>query len=214
MNIQDSLTKLKGIIPDSVLTETAQIADKFGINTNLRLAHFLAQCAHESIGFKALRENLSYSDPNRIVEIFKHDIDSNHNRVIEPSELAKAKSLAKNPAALANFVYANQNGNGNEPSGDGYNFRGRGYIQLTGRVNYAAFSKFINEDCVAQPDLVATKYPLASAAFFFNNKNLWKICDKGADDATIVKVTQAVNGGQNGFAERKANFIKYYSKIK
>lgn len=208
------LDALKGHVPDSVITQIPDTAAKFNITTPLRLSHFLSQCGHESGNFTTLRENLSYSDVNRIVQIFRYDVDSNHDKVVSESELAKARTLVKNPQGLANFVYANQNGNGNEASGDGYNYRGRGYIQLTGRVNYKAFSDFIGEDCIANPDLVATKYPLASAAFFFNKNGLWAICDRGADLATITSVTKKVNGGTIGLDDRVKHFNEIYNLLK
>jgi putative chitinase len=105
-------------------------------------------------------------------------------------------------------------GNGDEASGEGYKFRGRGYIQLTGKQNYQKFTTFIGEDCIANPDLVATKYPLASAAFFFDSNNLWSICDKGFDDATVTAVTKRVNGGTIGLADRIKHFKEYYSLLK
>jgi len=117
-----------------------------------------------------------------------------------------ANAYARNPEKIGNRVYANRMGNGDEASGDGFKFRGRGYIQLTGKNNYTNFSHFVGEDCVANPHLVATKYPLASAAFFFNSNNIWPICDRGADDATVTSVTKAVNGGTHGLAERLQNF--------
>lgn len=209
MNIQN----LKGHIPDNVLNMLPGVVEKGQINTPLRMAHFLAQTGHESGGFKRLEENLMYSDPNRISQIFKFDFDQNKNRVIDPAELEKAKSLAKKPKELANFVYANQNGNGNEASGDGYNFRGRGYIQLTGRANYKAFSDFIGENCVANPDLVATKYPLASAAWFFTKKNLHKIADKGATKEVVTEISKLVNGGTIGLEDRIKHFNEYYKLL-
>ncbi len=105
-------------------------------------------------------------------------------------------------------------GNGDESTKEGFKFRGRGYIQLTGKSNYSKFTQFIGEDCVSNPDLVATKYPLASAAFFFNSNNLWSICDKGSDDATVTAVTKRVNGGTHGLADRIEKFKKYYSLLK
>jgi putative chitinase len=102
---------------------------------------------------------------------------------------------------------------GDEASKDGYKFRGRGYIQLTGRDNYTKFSKFIGEDCVSGSDLVATKYPLASAAFFFDSNKLWSICDKGADEATVTAVTKRVNGGTIGLQDRLKHFKEYYSLL-
>jgi putative chitinase len=104
--------------------------------------------------------------------------------------------------------------NGNEASKDGWKFRGRGYIQLTGKANYTGFTKFIGEDCVANPDLVATKYPLASAAFFFDSNKLWSICDLGASDDVVTKVTKRVNGGTIGLADRIKHFKEYYSLLK
>jgi putative chitinase len=105
-------------------------------------------------------------------------------------------------------------GNGDEASKEGWKFRGRGYIQLTGKSNYTNFTKFIGEDCIANPDLVATKYPLASAAFFFNSNNLWALCDKGADDQAVTGVTKRVNGGTIGLADRIKHFKEYYTLLK
>jgi putative chitinase len=104
-------------------------------------------------------------------------------------------------------------GNGDEASGEGFKFRGRGYIQLTGKSNYSLFDKTVEDDILSNPDLVATKYPLASAAFFFNNNNLWLICDKGADDATVTAVTKRVNGGTIGLPDRIKHFKEYYSLL-
>jgi putative chitinase len=104
-------------------------------------------------------------------------------------------------------------GNGDEASGDGYTFRGRGYIQLTGKSNYANFGKAVNEDTVASPDLVATRYPLASAGFFFDSNNIWTVCDGGSTDAVITAVTKKVNGGTNGLAERTQLFKEYYALL-
>jgi len=163
----------------------------------LRLAHFLAQCALESTGFTATVENLNYS-AQRIPQVF-----GKYFKGVDPTP------YAHNPAKLGNRVYANRMGNGDEASGDGFKFRGRGYIQLTGKNNYTSFSTFVGEDCVANPDLVATKYPLASAAFYFNSNRIWAICDRGADDDTVTRVTRAVNGGTAGLPERIKNFKEF-----
>ena len=127
---------------------------------------------------------------------------------VDPAE------YANNSVKIGNRVYANRMGNGDEASGDGYRFRGRGYIQLTGRNNYTSFSKFIGEDCVANPDLVATTYPLASAAFFFNSNNIWPVCDQGPSDATVRAVSIKVNG-QNPHAvpERTAFFKEFFGAL-
>jgi putative chitinase len=195
------LTALKGLVPASVIAQIPETAAKFGITTNLRLAHFLSQCAVESLGFKATVENLNYS-AKRLVQVFPK-----YFRTVSPA------AYANNPQKIASRVYANRMGNGSEASGDGFKFRGRGYIQLTGKTNYVRFSKFIGEDCVANPDLVATKYPLASAAFYFNSNKLWAICDTGASNATVTRVTRAVNGGINGLPERLKDFKKFIAAL-
>lgn len=196
------LEKLKGHIPDSVIAQIPDTAAKFGITNVLRLAHFLAQCGHESGGFKAVSENLNYS-ADGLKRIFPKYFPGNLN-----------ESYARNPERIASRVYASRMGNGDEASKEGFKFRGRGYIQLTGKSNYSAFAKFIGEDTVANPDLVATKYPLASAAFFFNSNNLWAICDRGSDDATVTAVTRRVNGGTIGLADRIKHFKEYIALLK
>jgi putative chitinase len=189
-----NLAGLTGHLPAAVIAQIPAAAQEFGITTNLRLAHFLAQCALESTGFTATVENLNYS-AQRLSQVFPK-----YFRNVDPA------AYAHNPAKIGSRVYANRMGNGDEASGDGFKFRGRGYIQLTGKNNYTSFSTFVGEDCVADPDLVATKYPLASAAFYFNSNNIWAICDRGADDGTVTSVTKAVNGGTTGLSERLQNF--------
>ena len=189
-----NLAGLTGKLPAAVIAQIPDTAAEFGITTNLRLAHFLAQCALESMGFTATVENLNYRAA-RLMEVFPK-----YFRGVDTA------AYANNPQKIGNRVYANRMGNGDEASGDGFKFRGRGYIQLTGKNNYTSFSTFVGEDCVANPDLVATKYPLASAAFYFKSNNIWAICDRGADDATVTRVTKAVNGGTHGLSERLQNF--------
>ena len=197
-----NLEKLKGHIPDAVIAQIPETAAKFNITNNLRLAHFLSQCGHESGGFKAVSENLNYS-ADGLKKIFGKYFPGNLN-----------ESYARQPEKIAARVYASRMGNGDESSKEGFKFRGRGYIQLTGKANYTNFTKFIGEDCIANPDLVATKYPLASAAFFFDSNKLWAICDKGADDATVTAVTKRVNGGTIGLADRIKHFKEYYNLLK
>jgi putative chitinase len=192
-----NLAGLTGHLPEAVIAQIPETAAEFGIATNLRLAHFLAQCALESTGFKATVENLNYS-AQRIPQVF-----GKYFKGVDPTP------YSHNPAKLGNRVYANRMGNGDETSGDGFKFRGRGYIQLTGKNNYSSFSTFVGEDCAANPDLVATKYPLASAAFYFNSNKIWAICDRGADDDTVTRVTKAVNGGIAGLPERLKNFKEF-----
>ena len=197
-----NIEKLKGHIPDAVLVQIPETAAKFNITNNLRLAHFLSQCGHESGGFKAVSENLNYS-ADGLKKIFGKYFPGNLN-----------ESYAKQPEKIASRVYGNRMGNGDEASKEGYKFRGRGYIQLTGKANYTKFTQFIGEDCVSNPDLVATKYPLASAAFFFDSNKLWAICDRGADDATVTSVTKRVNGGTLGLSDRIKHFKEYYNLLK
>jgi len=197
-----NLEKLKGHIPDAVIAQIPETAKKFNITNNLRLAHFLSQCGHESGNFKAVSENLNYS-ADGLKKIFGKYFPGNLN-----------ESYARQPEKIAARVYASRMGNGDESSKEGFKFRGRGYIQLTGKANYTNFTKFIGEDCVANPDLVATKYPLASAAFFFDSNKLWAICDKGADDATVTAVTKRVNGGTIGLIDRIKHFKEYYNLLK
>jgi putative chitinase len=197
-----NIEKLKGHIPDAVIAQIPETAKKFNITNNLRLSHFLAQCGHESGGFKAVSENLNYS-ADGLKKIFGKYF---------PGTLAE--SYARQPEKIAARVYGGRMGNGDETTKEGFKFRGRGYIQLTGKSNYTNFTKFIGEDCVSNPDLVATKYPLASAGFFFDSNKLWAICDRGADDATVTSVTKRVNGGTIGLADRIKHFKEYYNLLK
>ena len=196
------LENLKGHVPDAVLAQIPDTAAKFNITNTLRLAHFLAQCGHESGGFKAVSENLNYS-ADGLKRIFPKYFPGNLN-----------ESYARQPEKIASRVYGSRMGNGDEASKEGFKFRGRGYIQLTGKSNYATFDKFVEDDIIGNPDLVATKYPLMSAAFFFNNNSLWSICDRGADDATVTAVTKRVNGGTIGLPDRIKHFKEYYSLLK
>ena len=193
------LDKLKGHIPDGVIAQIPDTAAKFGINTPLRLAHFLAQCGHESAGFKAVQENLNYSAKG-LNGIFKKYF---------PTE-ASAAAYARNPAKIASKVYGGRMGNGPESTGEGFKFRGRGYIQLTGKDNYRAFGNSINEDMTANPDKVATHYPLLSAAWFFSKNGLHRLADQGATDAVVTQITRRVNGGTIGLADRIKHFKEYY----
>lgn len=198
MNIQT----LKGHIPDAVLNQLPDTIAKFNINTSLRLAHFLSQCAHESGNFTITKENLNYS-AERLLVIFPKYFTQ-----------ATAKGYEHNPEKIANRVYASRMGNGNELSGDGYKYCGRGYIQLTGHDNYAAFDKVVDEDILSTPTLVASKYPLMSAAWFFDSRGLWNICDEGSTVDAITHLTRHINGGVLGLKERIKYFNKFYTILK
>jgi putative chitinase len=192
------IEKLNGKLPQAVLNELPLVMEKFGISNSTRLSHFLSQVAHESGNFKFVNENLNYGAKG-LMGIFKKYF---------PTQ-ALATAYERKPEKIANKVYASRMGNGAEASGEGYKFRGRGYIQLTGKDNYKAFSDFIGEDCVANPDLVATKYPLTSAAFFFHKNKLWDICDKGHSHEIVTAVTKRVNGGIIGLDDRIKHFEEY-----
>ena len=193
------LEKLKGHIPDAVIAQIPDTASKFQINTPLRLAHFLAQCGHESGGFKVTSENLNYSAKG-LMGIFK--------KYFPTQQLAE--SYQRQPQKIANKVYASRMDNGNESSGDGFKFRGRGYIQLTGRSNYTAFGKAINEDIASNPDVVSGKYALLSAAWFWSKNGLNKLADGGSSDTVVTSITKRVNGGTIGLADRIKHFKEYY----
>ena len=196
------LEALKGHIPDAVIAQIPDTAVKFNITNTLRLAHFLAQCGHESGGFKAVKENLNYS-ADGLKKIFPKYFPGN-----------LSESYSRQPEKIANRVYSSRMGNGDETSGEGFKFCGRGYIQLTGKSNYTAFDKMVSENIIENPELVATKYPLASAAFFFDSNKLWSFCDKGADTATVTAVTKRVNGGTIGLDDRIKHFNEFYNLLK
>jgi putative chitinase len=193
------LEKLKGHIPDAVIAMIPAVAQKFQIDSALRLAHFLAQCGHESGGFRLTKENLNYSAKG-LNGIFKKYFPT----------LQSALPYERKPEKIANKVYGGRMGNGPESSGDGAKFCGRGYIQLTGKDNYTAFGKSIGEDVCANPQVVAEKYALLSAAWFFNKNGLHKMADGGATDAVVTSITKRVNGGTIGLADRIKHFKEYY----
>ena len=165
-------------------------AEKFGINTKLRMAHFLAQCAHESAGFTAVTENLNYSADGLLKTFPKY---------FTPEQ---AREYARQPERIANRVYASRMGNGPEASGDGWRYRGRGYIMLTGRENYERFneSDVCTEDVMRQPDALM-KFPLNQvvAGWFWETNGLSELADRDDCDA----ITRRINGGLNGLADRK-----------
>ena len=197
------LNKLKGHIPDAVIGQIPDVMAKFNINTSLRLAHFLAQCGHESGGFKFVNENLNYGAKGLLTTFKKYF----------PTQ-ALAEQYQRNPEKIASRVYGSRMGNGDETSKEGYKFRGRGYIQLTGKANYSEFDKVVSENILENPDLVATKYPLLSAAWFWGKNGLNSLADKGATDADVTSITKRVNGGTIGLPDRIKHFKEYYNLLK
>ena len=200
-----SLQEKIGVTADGAFGPgTLKAAMKFYKFTPVRAAHFFAQTAHESGDFKAFSENLNYGAKG-LLGIFKKYF---------PTE-AKAAEYERKPEKIANLVYANRMGNGDEASGDGYKFRGRGALQLTGKDNYKAFADYMKQpEIMDNPDLVATKYSFESAIFFFDKNKLWSICDQGVNDAAILALTKRINGGTHGLEDRKQKTYKYYEYVK
>lgn len=198
------IEKLYKVIPTSVWSQLNDIMSDFEINTNLRLAHFLAQCAHESMDFKVTSENLNYSSAGLLSEW-----------PMRFTETTAAK-YAHNQQAIANHVYGGRMGNGDEASGDGWKYRGRGFIGITGKALYEQCSKGmgIPDDLVANPDLVSTKYPLVVSAYFWKNKGLNELADAGPTDLAVTKISKSVNGGLTGLSSRIQHFHKFWEILK
>jgi len=178
---------------------TYKAARNFFKLTNNQAAHFFGQCAHESGNFKVFSENLNYS-ADGLSKIFKKYFPS----------VAVATPYARKPEKIANKVYANRMGNGPESSGDGWKYRGRGPIQLTGKDNYTAFAADIGRpDVVTNPDLVVSELAFESALWFFRKNGLLAIADKGVTDAVITQITKRVNGGTHGLDDRLKKTKQY-----
>lgn len=174
------------------------LLDKYNINTNLRLAHFFAQIHHES-NFKLVSENLNYSR-KRLLEVFPKYFNSKN-----------VDEYARNPEKIANKVYSNRMGNGPEESGDGYKYRGRGYIQLTGFNNYKALSDATGICYVNEPDLLLNEPDsMICACWFWSTNGLNKYAD--LDD--IESLTKKLNGALNGLKDRKLKLNKYKNLFK
>ena len=182
---------------------TLRAAMSFYKMTAYRAAHFFGQTAHETNSYKAFSENLNYS-AGGLKKIFGRYF---------PGDLEE--EYARKPEKIASRVYGNRMGNGDEESGDGWKYRGRGALQLTGKNNYTAFAKYLDKpEILDNPDLVSNEYAFESAMFFFDKNNLWSICDKGIDSNTITKLTRRINGGTNGLEHRKVLTLKYYEYVK
>jgi len=167
---------------------------KYSITTHLRLAHFLSQMAHETMGFKKFEENLNYS-ASRLLEVFPNYFNN-----------STAQQYANKPKLIGSRVYANRYGNGNEQSGDGYKYRGRGFVHLTFKSNYQAYSNYSGTDIVNNPDLAARlDIALDIAGWYWKTRGINAFSD--ADD--IINVNKKINGGTNGLADRKTR-LNYY----
>jgi putative chitinase len=199
-NLQEKL----GLIPDGIFGPTTMNkAMSYFKLTPFRAAHFFGQISHETGGFTIFIENLNYNAQG-LKETFPKYFPGNISEI-----------YTRQPEKIANHVYCNRMGNGNEASGDGWRFKGRGAIQTTGRENYMMLAKYLSiPEIMANPDLVATQYAFESALFFFENNNLWSICDQGVDDKSITALTKRINGGILGLDDRKLKTKKYYEYVK
>lgn len=190
---------LKSMSPATPANQLPVIAEKlnngavkFEINTPLRVLHWLAQLAHES-GFMPIEENLNYS-ATRLLQVFPKYFPS----------MAVANAYARNPAAIGSRVYANRMGNGSEASREGYAYRGRGYLQLTGKNNYSRYGRLIGYDLVNEPDL-CLQHGISAlvAGAYFKENGLLALADKN----NINAITLRVNGGYNGLPDRRARLV-------
>jgi predicted chitinase len=172
------------------IDDLEELLPRYGVaESKVRLAHFFSQVLHESGHMRFDMENLNYS-ARALRAVFGRYFQSD----------SEAEAYARKPEMIANRVYANRMGNGSEDTGDGWRYRGRGLIQLTGKNNYRDFAAWIgNPAVVEQPDLVASEYAVHSAVFYWDQNRLNEI----ADDDDVVKLTQRINGGTNGLAHRR-----------
>ena len=205
MSIKSLQTKI-GTVADGMFgPNTLKLAMSFYKMTPERVAHFFAQTAHETGNFKSFTENLNYS---------ANALDAVFGKYFKRAGV-DANEYARQPEKIANRVYASRMGNGDEASGEGWKYRGRGALQLTGKNNYQAFSEYIKRpELVESPDPVADEYAFESAFFFFDRNNLWSICDQGVNDNTILQLTKRINGGTNGLDHRSQLTYKYYNWMK
>jgi len=178
-------------------TKYRTLLTQYGINTPKRKAMFFTHLDHES-GLKPIEENLNYS-AERLLQVFPKYFTKND-----------VSQFARNPEKIANMVYANRMGNGNQNSGDGFKFRGRGFIMLTGRNNYLLLSKDTRIDYVGNPDLLLNEADaMISACWFWKKNNL----NKYADDSDVRGSTRIINGGYNGLADRENKYQQYLKEF-
>jgi len=191
--VQDKI----GSTPDGAFgpNTAKQICNHYALNPE-RGAHFLGQLVHESGTFKYTEENLNYST-EAILKVFGKYFESE----------SEAETCKRNPQALADRVYGGRMGN----DGQGYLWRGRGFLQCTGKNNYSQFAADMDlPEVMKDPDLMASKYPMESAIWFFHRNKLWDICDEGVNDDVIKSITKRVNGGYNGLKHRQKETHKIY----
>lgn len=192
--------KEDGIIGIKTLTE---IKNVFKLPSKEATAHFVAQLHHETAGFKYDKENLNYSTEG-LLKVFKKYFSNKH----------LARKYARQPEKIANKVYANRMGNGNEASGDGWRFSGRWSIQVTGRNNYTSFSKHKKDKRILEnPSSVLVRYYWEAGLWYFDTHNLFSLT-KEVDYDSVRRLTKRINGGYNGLQERYDLTVKYYEILK
>ena len=200
MSLKDFQIKI-GVSPDGEFgPATLKAAQKYYKMSDYRIAHFMAQCGHESGDFRVFSENLNYSAEG-LMNTFKKYFPN----------ISIAKQYARNPSKIANKVYSNRLGNGDEASGDGWRYKGKSAIQITGRDNYKAFSEYMKDpEILSNPDIVASKYIFEAPIWFFDKNKLWDICDKGINEAAITELSKKINGGKIGLSDRISKTYLYY----
>lgn len=199
MSLQNKIIKL---LPTDLQSQFKEVSDKFQINTVFRCSHFLGQCAHESNNFKTREENLNYSAKGLMATFPKYF----------PTEEI-AKNYERQPEKIANLVYGRRMGNGAIETGDGYKFRGRGLIQLTGKVNYGLLGESIGKDFLSNPELLINDYAMISAGWYWNDRKLNSIADRSMQNEIIMLITKKINGGFNGLEDRIKKTMDWYYKI-
>jgi putative chitinase len=196
------INAISPLVPTPVFNQIPSVIEKFQINSPLRLSHFLGQVAHESGNFNYKIENLNYGSDG-LSKTFPKYFNSD-----------TAAACQRNPEKIANRVYANRMGNGDEASGDGFKFRGRGFLQITGKSNYVEFDKAVPENIIDNPNLIADKYPLFSAAWFWDSHKLNPAADEGIGHEAIIKITKVINGGTIGLDDRIKRTEQFYNLLK
>lgn len=193
------------LVPDGVIgPKTLRMMKQvFCIRNNERLAHFVGQIVHETANFKHEIENLNYS-ASALRRVF---------RKYFPPEI-DINEYANDPVKIGSRVYANRMGNGDEASKEGYKYRGRGPLMITGKKNYSLLERFTgNNSLVSNPNIVLTSYYFESALFFFEENHLWHLCDR-VDNDSIILLSKRINGGTNGLKDRLEQTYKFYRMLK
>lgn len=210
MSVISNFQRKYGLLPDGIIGKKTllKIMEILNISSKEQLANFMGQCAHESGDFKVVFENLNYSSDGLLKIFPKYFTKEN------------VSNYSGDPEKIANKVYSNRMGNGNESSGDGWKHRGMGFIQLTGKYNHDSFADYIGNPKIKEvPGLIATEYPFESAKYYFDKNDLWKY-SKEVTNESISKLSKAINIGNinsnkipNGLDDRIKKTKYYYNLI-